>query len=189
MNSSTDPRTRLGTGLVLILIGLYSVVGMRIAPSWTSDLALWSRVLSVSPYHARAMNNIGDALVRDSVRTTKINTIGFPESAAETWTYQDSDLISRALFFFASARVMAKSHPWMPQKERNTMLAVADQNIVRILIGWPTTDRVGTTYFVYPLSPDQYGRAADYSGERSKLITEVLEELWQLQQSGSYIVR
>ena len=185
----TDPRTRLGIGLVLILIGLYSVVGMLISPAWTADHKLWSRVLIVSPYHARAMNNIGDALVRASVRTMKINTIGFPESAAVTMTYQDPKLISRALFFFAAARVTAKAHPSMPQKERNTVLAVADQNIVRILIGWPTTDRVGTTYFPVPLSPEMYAAAADYAGERSKLITEVLEELWQLQQSGSYIVR
>ena len=186
----TDPRTRLGTGLVLILIGLYSVVGMRISPSWTSDLALWSLVLRISSYHARAMNNIGDALVRESVETIRMNTLGFPESSARYATQQDPEKIALALTFFASARIMAKVHPSMPQKERNTMLAVADQNIVRILIGWPSqTERVDTTSSVYPLSPAEYARAAAYDSERSRLITEVLEELWQLQQSGSYIVR
>ena len=186
----TDPRTRIGTGLVLILIGLYSVVGMRISPSWTSDLALWSRVLLVSQgYHARATNNIGDALVRDSVQTFKVNSVGSPPRDAVTFTRQDPKKIADALFFFASARAMAKSHPWMPQKERNTMLAVANQNIVRILIGWPTTERADSIYFRRPLRPEQYAAAADYVGERSQIITEILEELWQLQQSGSYIVR
>ena len=186
----TDPRTRIGTGLVLILIGLYSVVGMRISPSWTSDLALWSRVLLVSQgYHARAMNNIGDALVRDSVQTFKVNSLGSPPREAVTFTRQDPKKLADALFFFASARVMAKAHPWMPQKERNTMLAVADQNIVRILIGWPVTIPINSTMHGATLRPQEYVDLADHPKERAWIITEVLEELWQLQQSGTYIVR
>ena len=160
----SDSQTRLGTALVVLALACYAVIDVRLALAWTSDLRLWTRVLEVSPRHARAMNNIGHALDRTS-----------PDK-------------SQALFFFASARERAKVHPWMPQRERNTMLAVADQNLVAILVGW-THEAVDLWFVAKPYRPEDYVKVADVPSARADLITELLEELWQLQQSGAFVAR
>ena len=101
--------------LLIAVLLLYTVLNARLAPSWTSDAALWLRVVQVSPLHARAMVNLGHAL---AVR-------GQTADAVQWWE---------------QARKTALADPSLPDRERRLVIGAANQNIVAVLTGAPSVE-------------------------------------------------
>lgn len=124
--------------LFSMLIVLHAATVVHLAPSWHDNMALWSRVLAVSPTHAMAALNVGAG-----------------------YSLQQDPL--RAEVMFETARELAKGSHVHPQT-RALVTSIADQDLVIIaehrqppnfaLAG----DRLREAYDVWPESFTRPGR-------------------------------
>ena len=142
--------------LLIAVLLLYTVLDARLAPSWTSDAALWLRVVQVSPLHARAMVNLGHAL---AVR-------GQTADAVQWWE---------------QARKTALADPSLPDRERRLVIAAANQNLVAILQNSATAGiLVGTCVTIDAAGGRDELHDPCMTDNANRRIGELLEEAWRL---------
>ncbi len=171
--------------LLLAYLVMSVIVGHRLAPAWQNDPALWQRTVAVAPHHARAMVNLADAWAKRSIvkfHTVIINTSGFPASAAEILTVPDEEPtpeMQKALILAWDARRHVKGDGILPERERRTILLAADSDLVSILIAWQKS-----VVQIQPLDRTDIIAVAS-APAKTELITELLEEIWQLQSAAA----
>jgi len=144
--------------LLLAYLTACVVIGHNLAPSWQNDVALWSRTVEVAPHHARAMVNLADAYAKGTIGT--MTTLGMRRGSIGTFRIPpDEEHLRLALFWAAMARQHAHEDGLLPERERRTVIMAANSDMVSILLTQQPAN--------------------------APLITELLEEIWQLQSGAS----
>lgn len=89
---------------VIVFLGLYAIASAAVTAAWMNDLALWTRVMDVSPTYARGAVNLGAAYAGRGNR-------------------------SQAVALWWHGRTLAQL-PHVPRDEGRMIFAHASQNLI-----------------------------------------------------------